>query len=556
MTRARVALALVALFAGALAAAFTWQASLASLYDDSVSYLLMAKALSPFSHAPAPVLDAALREKYPPLFPLLLAISGGAEDWRIAHAVVAISFAASVFLLGAYAARISASGAIGIAAALAYAALPGTWLNVKGILSEFPFMALAFAALLLHERLRDRAPSNAASVALGALLAAAFLTRTIGALLAIAILAAEALRYRRTRERERLRHVVIAGAIAAVAAAAWYALRPSVGEDPYAVYGGRVAEGGIEQAAAMAWINADALVGAWLNALLIFWGEPWRPGFLGAAALGLAALAAVGWRAARGDADGLFVALFIGVLLAWPFPGQMFRLAFPAIPLAIALALWAADRLLRRFGPPRLQSRAAWFAAVPIALALPPSLLYIGERARGTGLPEDARAVRDISEFYRIPSGPAAVMNALRQLATFEDLRRIGESTPPEARVMAYAPPYVALFAERFALPLEHPRDAADLARQVREARAGFIYVGRIHPRDSANRLGDPMEAVAAARGFTSVVWQRGPAGRPDAVLLRVEPDRLPGEAAGGRVSLWNFSLPRFVPMRHNRAPS
>jgi len=35
-----------------------------------------------------------------------------------------------------------------------------------------------------------------------------------------------------------------------------------------------------------------------------------------------------------------------------------------------------------------------------------------------------------------------------------------------------------------------------------------------------------------------------------------VEPDRLPGEAAAGRVSLWNFSLPRFVPMRHNRAPS
>ena len=41
----------------------------------------------------------------------------------------------------------AASVALGVAAALLYAVLPGAWLNMKGILSEFPFMALAFGAL-------------------------------------------------------------------------------------------------------------------------------------------------------------------------------------------------------------------------------------------------------------------------------------------------------------------------------------------------------------------------------------------------------------------------
>jgi len=51
MTRADVALAALAVVAGAAAIAFTWQPGLASLYDDSVFYLMMAQAMSPFAAA-------------------------------------------------------------------------------------------------------------------------------------------------------------------------------------------------------------------------------------------------------------------------------------------------------------------------------------------------------------------------------------------------------------------------------------------------------------------------------------------------------------------------
>ncbi|HUL55624.1 MAG TPA: hypothetical protein VLT60_01410, partial [Usitatibacter sp.] len=100
MNGARAALALLAAIVGAVAIAFTWQRGLASLFDDSASYLVMAQAFCPWHETPAPVAAAFPAQKYPPLFPLLIALGGGAYDWRIAHAWVALSFAASVFLLG------------------------------------------------------------------------------------------------------------------------------------------------------------------------------------------------------------------------------------------------------------------------------------------------------------------------------------------------------------------------------------------------------------------------------------------------------------------------
>ena len=69
MSRADAALGLVALAAGVVAILFTWQPGLASLYDDSVNYLMMAQAMSPFGQASVAVRDAAPFDTYPPFLP-------------------------------------------------------------------------------------------------------------------------------------------------------------------------------------------------------------------------------------------------------------------------------------------------------------------------------------------------------------------------------------------------------------------------------------------------------------------------------------------------------
>jgi hypothetical protein len=528
MTRLNAALVAVAALAGAVAMAFTWQPGLASLFDDSVSYLVIAQAVSPFGEASPAVLSAAAHEKYPPLAGWLIALGGGAFDWRFAHAIVAIAFAASVLTLGWHARVVTASAAMGLAAALAYAWLPGAWLNVKGILAEFPYMAISFAALALHASWYGRVPARGAAIALGTLVAAAFFARTIGVALLAGIAAAEMLRFARERDGARLRSLAWIAGIPLAAALLWYALRPSVGEDAYASFGANVAQqtasGGVDFVAGLLAANLAALRDAWLTALIIFWGEPWKPGFLLASALGIVGSAATLWRALRGEADGLYCLLFIAILLAWPFPGQMFRLALPVVPLLLVHFLWAWTRLLERASPASGARRAPWGALLPLALCMPAALFYIAPRAVAGAEGDGPLRKGDIAEFYRIPSLAGAEASALAQIGVFGDLRRIGETTPPAARVMWYRPNYVALLAQRHGVPLERPRGAADLAAQVRATRADYIYLAELHPRDSARRAGHPLDPLVHARSLGRVVWHRASAaGNMQAVLIEVD---------------------------------
>ncbi len=540
MSSRRVAdLALVALsLAVAVAAArFTWQPGLASLHDDSVSYLVMAQAFSPFQSASAAVMAAWPNEKYPPFFPLLLALSGGAFDWRLAHALVAASFAASVFVAGYYARLVIGTAGIAVAAATAYALLPGSWLLVKGILSEFPYIALAFAALALHEWHRGQAPSRRASIAMGLLLAAAMLTRTIGVTLIAAFALSEGVRFLRGRDLQRLLAWKWSLAVPILSAGLWYALRPSGGEDAYVAYGMRVFEdaagNGLSQVIARAGASASALVDAWLNALVIYWGEAWSPRFLLACAIGAIGLGAALLRAVRAEADGLYCILFLAVLAMWPFPGQMYRLAFPLVPLLVVNVFAAAAAWIGRRDGKSLSSWPAYAAlALPFALCIP-AVFYIVERARAVDA-EATAAYRttDIAEFYRIPSGPGAEANARRQIGIFLDMDRIRRTTSGRARIMWYSPNYVALLAGREAVPLEHPGDAAQLLEQVRRHRPDFIYLADVHPRDSARRQGDPLAPLELARSFTRRVWHRvDAAGELRAALLAVDMGR--AETAG-----------------------
>ena len=532
MSRGDVALAALATIAGAAAVAFAWQPGLASLYDDSVFYLMMAQAFSPFGTASPAVLAAAPFDTYPPFLPLAIALGGGAFDWRIAHAIVAMSFGASVYLLGLHARAITRSGRMGFAAALVYAVMPGAWLNVKGILSEFPYMALSFGALVLYARTREAPPRTARTVGLGLLLAALLLTRTIGVALMAAIAACEALAWWRTRDARRLAHAAAALAMPLVVAGLWIVLRPSVGQDAYAEFGARMAQGtaesGLAFLASMARANASAIVDAWLNALLIFWGEWWRPGYLLALVIGAAGMGATLARALRAEPDGLYAVGFLAIILAWPFPGQQFRLALPVIPLVLVNALWAWQRAAMRLAPANAARRAPWAAVLPLALCVPAVAFYIVGRARAPEeLPSDWRKA-DIAEFYRVPSGPAAASNARAQIEVFRDLARIRETTPESARVLWYSPAYVALLAGRRGVRLERPADAAGLAAQALAGNADYLYLANLHPRDSAHRLGDPLGPAAQAETLGTALWRRtGPGGELRSVLYALDRSKI-----------------------------
>ena len=94
---------------------------------------------------------------------------------------------------------------------------------------------------------------------------------------------------------------------------------------------------------------------------------------------------------------------------------------------------------------------------------------------------------------------------------------------------MWYLPGYVALLAQREGVALERPTELAGLAAQLAARKPDYVYLSSVHPRDTAHRDGDPMDALPFMRERGDEVWRRAnAAGIAESVLLKIDPARVP----------------------------
>ena len=453
---------------------FVRQPTLATFADDSVSYLVMAQVFSPYGAASPAVAVAFAREAfYPPLFPLVLALAGGAHDLAWAHALVALLLAAALPLAYLLGVRWLESRGAALAAIACIALAPSLWINAKGILSETLFCLLLVATFLVLEKERNTVWKP------GVLMAALALTRTA----ALPMIGMYAL-WAATRAGDlRTRARAAAPALAALAAyGLWVLAQPAHTEGDYASIlseKGQALLGGAGGALAASLARqANAIAEAWAGSLLVYWvdGRPLR--FALASAVGLLALAGMALRMRRGKVEGWMTAAYLATLLAWPFYDQMERFLFPLVPVLILYAFLAAGEALRAAsGKPALAHTL--LAALVLTLVLP-AAAFLYQRAHAAG------RVTEITDWYRTPDLRRARLRSEVHLQLMDDMRAIRELTSPQARVMWVAPGYIALLADRHGLAAPDARLAPEAYREaVRAAGADYVFLSRYHPRDT-----------------------------------------------------------------------
>lgn len=497
---------------------FVWQGSLASFADDSVSYLVMAQVFSPYFPASEAIAGAFLREAYyPPLFPLLLAVSGTSHDMALAHAVSAFLLAVSLPLLYRLASRWLESrwGAAGLVVALA--CLPALWIEAKGILSEPLFLLLAIALLLAAESSARRKP-----LLLALLFAALALTRTVGI-----VLAAGYALWAISRPGAPWRGRVLATApslAGPLAYGMWVMVRPAATADDYVRilrdHAGSYADAGDVLAVLGARLatQLQAMGDAWAGAFVIYLVEGRPVPLILAGIVGAAALAGMLLRLVQGKPDPWMVAAYLSTFLLWPFPGQMTRFLLPLLPVLLLyahLAAAAAARGLRR--RPAVPLAAMTLGVLSLAL---PAMAFLHQRAQ-LGAREGFAAM---TEWYRAPDLAVARARADVHLGLLADMQRIHELTGPRDVVMWVAPSYIPLLADRHAIAAPSSALAADQYREaIHRARPRFVFLSAYHPRetlsDAAWRTGTRSLADEA-----QVVYARASrvTGKSAALLLRV----------------------------------
>ena len=381
------------------------------------------------------------------------------------------------------------------------------------------------------------------------LLALCILTRTVGFALLVALMVREGLLAGRSTAASRgpkaasrqIWQQLLAVATAApaltlpvvlaiAAHAAWSWMGPEVdwGYLGQAVHNYRAVAGSDEHhVLSQLARNVAAAGSAWLISVLHHWHTLTEPRSLVAAGFGILAIGGTLARARRLELDALYVLCYLGVVVVWPYRSEMHRFLYPVLPLLLMHAVDAFAGLCARFTPRMSRSLVCFVLPALVATLYAPSLGFLLNRA---AYEEDgeAYAFRHITQFYQIPELAIAKNVSARMGQIIEDVRRIGSTTPVDAKVLWVKPNFMAVLARRRGV-LTPRVERADFYQAVLDSGADYALLSEALAR--GNR--DGMRAYPRFAPFTRTLWQRvDPAnGRRRSALLAIDRSRLRGLA-------------------------
>jgi hypothetical protein len=512
---------------------FAWHRGLATTGDDSVSYLVQARVFAG-NAGPAVERWADTAARFPPLFPLLLAATGGSADMLRAHALVATCGALALVMVARFVAGITGDRRLGIGAAILFAATTSAWISLLGILSEPLYLLLSLAALEVH-RVRAGRPGAAASwqLALGVLLAAAILTRAVGVTLLAACILHAAIAWRRDGAELRRRALALVPVVVLVGW--WLALRSHPPGDNYARVAGTALSMLTAAPLEFVAVSAQHLAGAWVATFTAESGVMSTvAGFF--VALGVAAVAGSVRAALLNRVDGWYVLAYLAVLFIWIFPEENTRrLLYPVAPLLLLHAYEFAAAVLRR-ATQAPQGRGLAILACAQVLLAAPALVVMASKAtdRAPPFPGYPQDLAGMTSYYTTIALKPARETAGRDLAVLAGLAAIARDTPGDARVAWVRPDYVALLGEREAVPWYYAEGMEGLVRRLRESGAGYLVVSNVLKADTHGQQGEPVVTLASVAPFARVAYTvRNPAAASDEfALMRVDRAALDAYAA------------------------
>ncbi len=457
----------------AIAALSLWSARegrYAGWFSDSVDYLIIADFYrDALADAAPPAASASYRTtRFPPLYPLILALAGGGpDDERAAFVATALLWVAALAMVWLWLARVAGVRASPFLA-LAVVACPGLFMLRLGLFSESLFVLLAFLALWMCERRKPLDFSHALVLALVAGISP--LARSIG----IALVAAVALHLACAPGLTRARKLA-AIALCAVPFLAWTAYRgllPTSGSYTQSLTLSRVLAGfgGVEE-----WLIGQPL--RIVDSAIALWA-PTGPGASRWLVVVLLVFAAVGLfqRLRRLAPDSAYLLASLAILFVWPFPAELGRMLAPLAPIVAWSALCGALTLWQRVRPgvaPDGPGATAIAAGVALGFVLAATPMWQRIVARiAQPVSSDLIGFRHLATYF-VPANDTWAYKALevnaRVLAT---AREAGTAVPPGSRICTIVPGFLWLYSRQPAADLAHglatPEQAEPTLRNCR----------------------------------------------------------------------------------------
>lgn len=511
-------LATLCVFMAYLSGLFAITGRLATLGDDSASYLTWAHY---FSGEPGPWRELIMREtRFPPVFPLLLALVGAPDDLVRGQQLVVGCLVLSLPLIYHCARQFGLKPWWALCPVLMFCLLPQTWLRQLGVLSETLFVLLSLLALWLANRARTL--TDYAWV--GAACALALLTRTMSVTLLAAVLMVlliDAIRERRLGGAVKKAAAVLLPVLLLVGG--WYVFRPGGAADQHTNLIGRI----LEMPLAVAWQAASWPLRAWQEQFALFTGVS---ALNEVSLLLLGAICVLGTlhRCWRNCCDGWYVLASLAAILVWTvfFPEQVTRLLFPLLPIMLIQGLaWVLSWRLN----PRLRLLLVGVLfGIPMAISAMADQLIV-QRAQNTEVVYPGWRYADSIEYYQTYAEPQARKIAATAQATLYAFDLMRQSLPTDAVVMWVQPQYIVQFARRRGTPMRAAWGPEELQRQLYKSGATHVMYA------VAGKQDDQADSIPAGRivdvyavGSPVFAVLNPETRKNDVMLVKIDRERLP----------------------------
>jgi hypothetical protein len=498
-----LALPLLAVLYGA----WTWTDSLQSIGNDSTIYLMTARHFAPWIAADPIWAEAAANSQFPPVFALLLMLTGAADNLLIAHQVTTVGVVAALAMLYAWSTLAGLPRAVALLLLIVCAGLPLMYRGALLILPEPLYLALSLgmlAALVQHRR-SDRASWFYVAAAVASV---CVLTRTVGVALYAPLLVGA--------WRSRRRGAWLAMAVSLVPIVLWQLLhRPehAYGTALSEFYGGPDPLGKLWRH--LPYMAANLFEGLRLNIAV-------TPSLQAVTApIAAASLLAAAWRALKLEPDGVYVVGYLMTVLLWPFPLESKRFLLVAAPVLLGQLLLVMSALTRRLTSP-LAPLPAPLLAVALIACIAPDVARSVQRL-SEGLSHFDRQARFFPEWYEADL-PGAVEKTALVRAHLDALERIGQHVGADECVVVIKRILVQYHAHRRAYQPAIARvPQAEFDAGIQRAGCGYVFATSVITPDFPDAW-YPIDRIPGDKAPVEVVrpWHGDRFGKPVAVLARL----------------------------------
>jgi hypothetical protein len=395
----------IILIVGVLGYKFAVSDRLAGFSDDSATYLIMADVFSPYSNTPETFIRSYQNHYLPPGFAWVLAIFGGSSSIAISHSIVlsecllALIFCYLFFrnILGPFKA---------VYPLVLFVCIPGMWIQMLKIMSENQYMAITIGFLyLIQYVMQKEVLKKECFFSIGLILSFLILTRNIGISMVIAYIIWRSLSNRHINCKNEFIITLVGILIPHIL---WFIIKPDISYSYLDhLFAFQSSNSPFFTLIETVYGNILALYNGWRTNLILIYqeGDVFGEIIIGVAAL----LAIIGWITRFKQLDALYVAIYIAILMVWPFPYEMDRFIYPVMPLLLLYILLGVKKISEKYYPDIVLP----IISICIVLVLSgPALAHIINRYQ-LGLMQYGEDVTNIIELYELPDINEAVTTAL-----------------------------------------------------------------------------------------------------------------------------------------------